>query len=115
MKVSDSDLFNGLNYFHNFARLGGAEECSGQLLQRVDKHGEALCYVSTVKTIQSVFNSPNSRETGLWLHFGWYTLPFGFDSALCVTLCKLYFSFTHFLFSFALFLSHFQLLVWYSV
>lgn len=65
MKVSDSDLFNGLNYFHNFARLGGAEECSGQLLQRVDKHGEALCYVSTVKTIQSVFNSPNSRETGL--------------------------------------------------
>lgn len=87
MKVSDSDLFNGLNSFYILARLGGVEECLGQLLQRVDKHGEAArCYVSTVKTIQSVFNSPNSRETGLWLHFGWYTLPFGFDSALLVTL-----------------------------
>lgn len=70
-KVSDSCLFNDLNSLPSLApllsfALGGAEECFGQLLQRVDKHGEAAqCYVSTVKTAQSAFNSPNSRETGL--------------------------------------------------
>lgn len=47
VEVSDSDLFNGLNSFHNLARLGGAEECFVQLLQKVDKHGwggPMLCF-----------------------------------------------------------------------
>lgn len=107
MKASDSDLFNDLNALHSFAPLSRAEEFFSQLLQWVDKHGEAAqCYVSTVKTIQSAFNSPNSRETGLWLHFGWYTLPFGSDSALRVTMQVVFFFHSLHTFLF-LFLCHF--------